>query len=297
MGIIRAAVSAADAVLKEQWREFFACDALDAETLVVRGEKRVGERSANTRADDNVISNGSQLLIADGQCVLVVSQGKVIDVCDEPGAHTFVDPARPGGVGGFFRDVKNRVGFGGGDVQPIRHRIYYVNTKESGGIRFDTPAPVALSVRDEAIGADLTLGVQAGGVYAYRVKDSVNLYRAVVGNISGRFLRSALNTTVTAMLLSALPEALHAVVGDGVRPHALALHTNAIAAALTAQTKDALLARYGLELVSIAFDKLIVADRKLLQSAQQAAVNRDPKMAAATMTDAYAAAIRNLKKD
>ena len=295
MGIIRAAVTAADAVLQEQWRELFSCDALDAETLIVRGTKQTGERSANTRADDNVISNGSPLLVADGQCVIVVSQGKVIDVCDEPGAHSFVDPNRPGGLGGFAKDVWNRVGFGGGDIQPIRHRIYYINVKECTGNRFDTPAPVALSVRDAAIGADLDLGVQAGGVYAYRVKDPVALYKNVVGNIEKPFQRRELNRTVTTLLLSALPEALHALTGDGVRPHELAFHTKALAAAVIEQTREPLLARYGLELVSLAFDTLIVTDMKLLQSAQQAAINRDPKMAAATLVQGAADALRGRK--
>ena len=291
MGILRAAATAASGVLKEQWREAFFCDALDSETLLVRGKKCVGERSANTDPNDSVITNGSILSVADGQCVLVVSQGKVIDFSDEPGEHLFEDPNHRGGLGGMFKDVWNRIGFGG-DVQPLVHRVYYVNIKECTGIRFDTPAPIPLRVRDAALGADLDLSVEAGGVYSYRVKDPAVLYKRIVGNIERPFQRQELNKTVTTLLLSHLPEALHAFTEDGIRPYELAFHTKALGDAVIAKSAETLLNHYGLEFMSIAFDTLIVSDLSSLQSAQHAAVNRDPTMAAATLTQGAADALK-----
>lgn len=284
MGILRAFGSSLKGVAGEQWKEAFFCDSLDGETLLCRGRKRVGERSANTRADDGVITDGSILSVADGQCVLVVSQGKVIDCCQEPGEHRFTDPNHPGGVKGFAGDVWNRVGFGG-DVQPIRHRIYYVNTKECSGVRFDAPAPFPLAVRDGGVGADLDLAVQAGGVFSYRVKDPAALYRQVVGNIESAYQRTALNGMLKMLVLTVLPEALAALTETGVRPNALPFHAAALREATVARLREPFL-RYGLELVSLAFDTLVVTDLKTLSGMQHAAVNRDPDMAAATVADA-----------
>ena len=294
MGIIRAVISSADSVLKEQWLEFFSCGSLDSETLIRRGVKRIGARSANSRRDDNIITNGSVLAVADGQCVIVTSQGKVIDVCDEPGEHRFYDENHPGGVGGFARDVACRVGFGGGDVQPIRHRIYYVNTKECMGVRFDSSSPVPIAVRDEAIGADLDLGAMIGGVFSYRVKDPVALYRNVVGNIEYRYQRTQLNGFLSRMVLGAIPEALAKLIKDGIRPHQLPLFTPALRSEVTERLKEPFLTRCGLEIVSLAFDTLIVSDIRVLSSTQFAAINRDPAMAAAAMTDAVGQLAKNL---
>ena len=294
MGIIRATLGAAESVFNEQWLEAFFCDSLSSETLIARGVKRTGARSTNTRADDNVITNGSILSVADGQCVIVTAQGKVVDVCGEAGEHRFFDPNHTGGVDGYLRDVWTRVGFGGGDVQPIRHRIYYVNTKECLGVRFDTPAPFPLSVTDENIGAKLDLSVEAGGVYSYRVKDPVTLYRKVVGNIEDAFQRRTLNGMLTAALLNALPEVLAALTENGIRPYELAMHTTALRDALTERLKEPFLEQYGLEIVSIAFDTLIVTDLAMLTAMQAAAINKDPAMAAATTVDAVAGIAKKL---
>ena len=256
--------------------------------------KHVGARSTNTRSNDNIITNGSILSIADGQCVIVTSQGKVIDVCDEPGEHRFYDENHPGGVGGFVQDVASRVGFGGGDVQPIRHHIYYVNTKECVGVRFDTPAPFAIAVRDEAIGADLDLGAMIGGMFSYRVAEPVTLYKHVVGNIEDVYQRKHLNELLSLMVLSVLPEALSELIGGGIRPHELPFHAPALREAVTARLKEPFLTKYGLEIVSLAFHTLIVSDLKTLSSAQFAAINRDPTMAAATTADAITGIAKNL---
>ena len=287
MGILPAVTSAAGSVLQEQWLEAFFCDSLNSETLIRCGIKLIGARSANTRANDNVITNGSILSIADGQCVIVTAQGKVIDVCSEAGEHRFVDPNHTGGVGGYAHDVWKRVGFGGGNVQPIRHRIYYVNTKECPGVRFDTPA-FPLAVKDDAIKAELDLSVQIGGVFSYRVKDPVALYRKVVGNIESAYQRSELNDMLVGAVLARIPEAVAALVEDGIRPYALAFHALALRKALLDRLREPFLLNYGLEIDSLAFDTLIVTDCGMLSDMQAASINRDPAMAAATIIDAAA---------
>ncbi|MBR5234097.1 MAG: SPFH domain-containing protein, partial [Clostridia bacterium] len=75
MGLIKAGNGAIGGVLADQWKEFFSCDSLDSETLVVKGRKSVGSRSSNTKGHDNVISNGSGIVVNEGQCMIIVDNG------------------------------------------------------------------------------------------------------------------------------------------------------------------------------------------------------------------------------
>ena len=49
MGLIRAAISAVGGTMADQWKEFFICESLDADVLAVKGQKRIGSRSANKK--------------------------------------------------------------------------------------------------------------------------------------------------------------------------------------------------------------------------------------------------------
>ena len=289
MGIFRAVNESIKGVLHEQWKEFFACDSLSNDTLMLRVKKHVSARSANADPNDEIVSNGSIVSVADGQSAIVVSQGRVLASYDAPGAHRFLDPDRPKGLAGFFHDVKERIAFGG-SVQPVRHRVYVVNTKECHGNRFDTPAPVPVRITDSVTGMDIDLSVSAGGMYAYRVTDPAALYHAV-GNIEGRCDRSYLKPQLDAELLSALAPAIAAIVKDGVRPYALPGYAGTLGAAVTDAVKEPFLKRFGITLLSIAFDKLVVEEAWMVQNGQRAAILKDPAMAAATMIDATAQAL------
>ena len=76
MGLIKAISGALGGTLADQWKEFFYCDALDKDVLVTKGQKRTSRRSSNTKGNDNIISSGSGIAVADGQCMIIVEQGK-----------------------------------------------------------------------------------------------------------------------------------------------------------------------------------------------------------------------------
>ena len=290
MGLLKAVHGAMRSVLDEQWREFFSCDAMGSEWLMIRAEKRIGKYSTNTRRDDNVLTNGSILSVADGQCVLVVKQGKVIDLCAEPGEHVFEDPEQ-GGVKGFFREVGKRVAFGGGDIQPTVYRVYYMNLLEITGIPFRSRGAVPMRVRDGSSGLDLDGSVFLSGRCSYRVSDPVKLYKTIIGNISGKFSRSQLNAHIQADLSHSLQPALGELAAAGLRPSELPGHVPELCEALRQQMEAGWCGAHGIELVSVALDGVRAGDTELLQSAQHAAILRDPGMAAATLTQAAAEAL------
>ena len=247
MGIIKAAAGAVGGTMEDIWKELFVCDSLPMEVLMARGYKRISNRSANTGGDGNVITNGSIILVADGQCAVVVSGGKVIDCFPEPGEHVFRDPDHISGAGGLFHEMGQRIAFGG-DAPPKTHRVYFVNTKESMNNPFRAEKPIDLL----AAGVDPLYGtVTCSGVYSYRIKDPLRFYRLLAGNVAGRYTRDRLNSQITAQLLKSLTPALHTLCISGLRPSEIPEHAEKLSAEVRARAMSGWMEERGLELVSV----------------------------------------------
>ena len=175
--------------MADQWKEFFYCDSLDANTLVVRGQKQIGNRSSNVKGHDNIISNGSGIAIADGQCMIIVDQGEIVEVSAEPGEFTYDSSTEPsifsGNLGDSikktFQTMGRRFTYGGDTGKD--QRVYYVNTKEIIGNKFGTPNPISFRVVDANINLDIDVSVRANGVYSYKIIDPLLFYRNVTGNV------------------------------------------------------------------------------------------------------------------
>ena len=252
MGIIKAAAGAIGGAMDDVWKEMFVCDSLPMEVLMVRGYKRISNRSANTGGDGSVITHGSLILVADGQCALVVSGGKVVECFSEPGEHTFRDPDYMSAAAGMLHDIGQRIAFGG-DAPPKTHRVYYVNTKESMDNPFLAERPIDL----QAAGVDPLYGtVTCRGVYSYRIKDPMLFYRLLAGNTAGRYTRDRLNSQIAAQLLKSLTPALHTLCISGLRPSEIPEHAEELSAEIRARAVTGWMEQRGLELVSVALSSL-----------------------------------------
>ena len=209
MGLIKAGLGALGGVLADQWKEFFYCDALDMDTLMVKGQKRIGKRSSNTKGSDNVISNGSGIAVADGQCMIIVEQGKVVEVCAEPGEYTYDTSTEPSIFAGSFGDslrksfqtIGKRFTYGGDTAKD--QRVYYFNTKEIMGNKFGTPSPIIFEVMNKCIGFSRTVNVRCNGVYSYVISDPLLFYTRVCGNVEQAFTRDMIDAQLKAAFVSA----------------------------------------------------------------------------------------------
>ena len=195
MGLIKAAVGAAGGVLADQWKDFFRCDAIPADVLVTKGRKSAGGRSSNTKGTDGIITTGSVILVADGQCMMIVDQGRIAEFAAEPGEYTYDASTEPSifsgdldeGISQSFAAFMKRFSFGG---EPAKdQRIYYFNTKEIVGNKYGTPTPVPFRVVDNNIGLDMEVSLRCFGTYSYRICDPVLFYKNVCGNISSDYTR------------------------------------------------------------------------------------------------------------
>ena len=300
MGLIKAFAGAVGGTLADQWKEFFYCDSLSAETLMVKGEKRISGRSSNTKGNDNIISNGSGIAVADGQCMMIVEQGKIVEVCAEPGQYTYDKSTEPSiftgplgkGIIDTFKTIGKRFTYGGDTGKD--QRVYYFNTKELIDNKFGTPNPIPFRVVDANIGLDIDVSVRCSGVYSYKIADPLLFYTNVCGNVEREYTRDALDGQLKTEFISALQPAFGKLSELGLRPNQIVAHNtdleNAMNSALSAKWGEL----RGLTVVSIALGSVTLPeeDAELIKKAQHAAILRDPSMGAATLVGAQAEAMK-----
>ena len=301
MGLIKAFTGAAGGVLADQWKEYFYCDSLNADTLAAKGLKRSSDRSSNTKGSDNIITNGSGLVVNDGQCAMIVDQGAIVEFCAEPGQYTYDNAAEPtvfeGGFGKglieSFNTFKRRFTYGG---EPARdQRVYYFNTKEIIGNKYGTPNPVPFRVVDKNIGLDIDIAVRCFGEYSYKLSDPVLFYKNVCGNVDGVYSREELDSQLKTELMTALQPAFARISELGIRYSALPGHTTELADALNAVLSDKWSGLRGLKIASLGVSSVTASeeDEELIKQLQKSAALRDPTLAAATLTEAQAQAMKS----
>lgn len=299
MGLIKAALGAAGGILADQWKEYFYCEALPVNILAAKGQKRATARGSN-RGGDNIISNGSVIAVADGQCMLIVEQGKVVDVCAQPGEYTYDASTEPSVFCGdlsetipaVLKNIGKRFTFGG--EAPKDQRVYYFNTKELVGNKYGTPTPVPFRVVDQRAGIDLDISIRCFGEYSYRVTNPVLFYTNVCGNVETSYDRAQIESQLRTELLTSLQPAFAKISDMGIRYSSLPGHTAELAKTLnevlSAQWRDL----RGLEIVSFGVSSVKASeeDEKTIKDMQREAAYMDPTRLAARLGNAQADAMR-----
>lgn len=300
MGLLKAGVGALGGVLADQWREFFYCDSLGADTLAARGVKRSSKRGSNTKGDDNIISDGSIVAVNEGQCMIIVESGAVVEVCAEPGEFVYETSTEPSvfsgdlgeGVLKSFEQVGKRFAFGGDPGKD--QRVYFFNTKEIIGNKYGTANPVPFRVVDTNIGLDIDIAVRCNGEYSYRITDPVLFYKNVCGNVEGAYERSAIDSQLKSELLTALQPAFARISAMGVRYSAIPAHASELADILNEELSKDWRELRGIEVAAFGVNTIAASaeDEAMIKELQKAAVMRDPAMAAANIAAAQSDAMR-----
>ncbi len=299
MGLIKAGLGALGGTLADQWKEFFYCEAIDNDTLMVKGQKVIGNRSSNTKASDNIISNGSGIAVADGQCMIIVEQGKIVEVCAEPGEFTYDSSTEPtifaGNLGesiiNTFKLIGKRFTYGGDTGKD--QRVYYFNTKEILDNKFGTQTPITFRVVDSRINFDVDVSLRCNGVYTFRLVDPLKFYTKVGGNVTESYSKETLRDTMKTEFLSALGPALAKLSNLELRPNQIPAHTSELEVFLNEELAGEWGER-GIGDVKVAINppSLTDEDQQMLKDAQKAAMYRDPTIAGATLVGAQADAMR-----
>ena len=300
MGLLKAGMGAVGGVLADQWKEFFYCEALENDVLVTKGKKKTGSRSSNTRGEDNVITNGSVIAVADGQCMMIVDQGKVVELCAVPGEYVYDTSSEPSifngnlseGIAKTFENIGKRFTFGGDAGKD--QRVYYFNAKELMDNKFGTANPIPFRVVDRNIGLDIDVSVRCNGVYSYRIVDPILFYTNVCGNVAQEFTRNQIDSQLKTEFLTALQPAFAKISELEIRPSALPGHVMELADAMNEALTKKWYELRGLQIVSVGINQVTLPpeDAEMIKQAQRSAVMRDPNMAAAALVGAQADAMK-----
>lgn len=300
MGLIRAMGGAVGGTLADQWKEYFYCEAMDADVLVCKGKKRVSGRSSNTKGSDNIITNGSVIAVNEGQCMIIVEQGKVVELCSEPGEFVYDTSTEPSIFEGklsksikeVFATIGKRFTFGGDTAKD--QRIYYFNTKEIIGNKYGTPNPVPFRVVDNNIGLDVDISIRCNGEYSYKIVNPILFYTNVCGNVEEDYERSEIDSMLKTELLTALQPAFAKISDMGIRYSALPGHTMEIADALNVVLSKKWADLRGIEVASFGVNSVTASkeDEEMIKQLQKTAVLQNSNMAAATLVGAQSEAMK-----
>lgn len=300
MGLIKAVVGAVGGTLADQWKEYFYCDSLPADVLVRKGSKRIGGRSSNKYGSDNVITDGSGIAVADGQCLIIVNNGKVSEICAEPGEYTFNSGESPSvfsgsfgeSVGAVFKDMIGRFTYGGQAGRD--QRVYYFNTKELTDNKFGTPNPIPFRVLDANVGLDIDVSVRCSGVYSYKIQNPILFYQNVCGNVADEYTRDMIDTQLKTEFVSALQPAFGKLSEQGIRPSGLPSHAMELADLMDEVLSKKWKELRGLDIISVALNPITLSeeDSAAIKNLQLSGAFRNPTMAAANLAQAQAEAMK-----
>lgn len=299
MGLIKAALGSVGSVLADQWKEYFYCDSMAANVLVTKGKKRTSSRSSNTKGSDNIISNGSVIAVNEGQCMMIVEQGKIVEFAAEAGEYTWNASSEPTifqggleGLEGSWETLKCRFAFGGDTAKD--QRVYFFNLKELVGNKYGTPAPIPFRVVDNNIGLDMDVSIRCNGEYSYKIADPMLFYKNVCGNVSQDYTRDQLDSQLKSEFLTALQPAFARISALGIRYSALPGHTMELAQAMNEVLSGKWGATRGLAIVAVGVNSVTASaeDEATIKELQKSAVFRNTNMAAAHMVQAQAEAMK-----
>ncbi|MBO4872806.1 MAG: SPFH domain-containing protein [Lachnospiraceae bacterium] len=299
MGLISAALGAAGGVLADQWKEYFYCEAMDKDVLMTKGVKHTSGRSTNTKGSDNIITNGSGIAVADGQAMIIVDDGKVVEFCAEPGRFTWDASSEPSiFTGNLWQSIKDtfkvlgkRLAYGGDTGHD--QRIYYFNTKELIDNKFGTMNPIPFRIVDARANVDLELSVRCAGVYSYRIADPILFYAKVMGNVRSEYRREEIDTQLKSEFISALQPAFAKLSAMQLRPSEIIAHNTELEQAMNEVLSQKWGELRGLEVVSVALSTVTMPeeDQERLKMLQTAATLSNPNLGAGYMTASLGTAL------
>ena len=300
MGLIKAAKESVSSMLADQWREYFYCDSLSNDILAMKGKKRVSGRGSNNKGTDNIISDGSIVAVNEGQCMIIVEQGSIVEFCAEAGEFVYDNSTEPSLFGGdlgesimnTFKSIGKRFTFGGDAGKD--QRVYFFNTKEIMDNLYGTATPIPFRYIDDNIGLDMDVSIRCNGSYSFRIKDPLLFYQNVCGNVAESYNRSQILNQMKAELMTAMQPALGRVSRLRVRVSDIPFHVMELVDAVNAELSEKWEKLRGIVVVSMTMNPPSMPEdiSKKISELQTTATLRNPNMAAATLAGAQAEAMK-----
>lgn len=296
MGLIKSLMTATGSTLADEWIDYYYCDSLQDGVLLKKAQKQHSKDTSNTKGNENIITNGSRIAVNEGQFMIIVDDGKVVDFTDEPGTYTFDSSTEPslfyGGFGKGLIDTFKKIGgrfTTGGDVAHDQ-RVYFINKKDIVNNKFGTSTPIPF--RDSEFG--ITVDIKCYGEYVYKIVDPLMFYSSLCGNVVDEFTVEEIDEQFLSDFLAALNPALGAVAMQKISYDMLPGATTQISQAIAEQLRTNWGEANGINVtrVSIASVTPTGESAEMIKSAQKDRLYAmNPSMQGARMNEAASEAI------
>lgn len=292
MGLIRAAFDSAKTTLADQWLEYYYCDSLSNEVLIQKGTKVVTSGS-NTKASPNIITNGSGFAVNEGQALLIVEDGKIVEFSAEPGRFMWDSSSEPSlfdngwqGLKDSFKIFGKRFTMGGTPGKD--QRVYYVNLKEIIDNKFGSATPMAYH---DPIYRNIY--IRYFGQYTFKIEDPIRFYANISGNVSERYTKTQLMEQCDAEFVNALDTALAKCADAGCQFSDLPKKQMEIAAYMNDALDSSWSERRGMIIEVVAIAKVTPDDesRRRIEKIDDAIMMGDQRVAAGRLAEAQASAM------
>ena len=294
MGLIKAAKDSFSSIMSDQWREYFYCDSLSNDVLMVKGQKRQDSGRKNNNGNDNIISNGSIVAVNEGQCMIIVDQGGIVDVCAEAGEFVYDTSTEAslfyGSLGdnikNTFTTMAKRFTFGGNTAKD--QRVYFFNTKEILNNMYGTATPIPFHIIDRNTGFEFETNMKCNGKYTFKLVDPLLFYKNVAGNVRDTYTKTELLSNMKDELIEALKSAVAEIAGNGVLPSQVAGHSKEITQIVVREMSAQWTELRGVEIVTLTMNPSFPeADLERINKWADTAVLRNGAMAEARRTEAF----------
>jgi len=296
-GIGQAIIGAGSAMIADQWKEFFYCDTIPNDTFVVKGQKQV-KKGVNTKGSDNIITNGSVIVVNEGQCMMIVDQGQPVEICAVSGEYVYDTSTEPsvfsGNLLGSLKDtvqvLARRVTFGGETAHD--QRIYYFNIKEMTNKKFGTPRPVPFTVDYPKLDMSFTVDLRCFGLFSLKVANPMTLYK-LCGNVKESYKFSEIEEQLKGEVYAKLQPAF-AKLSQNIQYDQLPAHTEDITEAMKSLLNPFWLEQRGLELVTLAIESVSIPDedKERIKKYENLMWDTNATHAASTLVGAQAEAMK-----
>lgn len=218
MGIIKATLSAISGGLGDQWLEVIEADGLSPSTVMAPGMsvRPNDPRNHNVKGTTSTLSNGSIIHVYEGQFMMLLDGGKIVDYTAEPGYFKVDSSSLPslfnGELGATVKESFNRVRFSGST--PLKQEVVFINLQEIRDIKFGTPSPV--NYYDNFYNAELFL--RSFGTYSIKIVDPIKFYVEVCDRSKKeRIDINEVNEQYRNEFLNAFQASLNQMSADGLR--------------------------------------------------------------------------------
>lgn len=178
MGFIKAFAGAIGGTFADQWKDFIVPMSGVPATAGIYPAVPQGTnagRGSNTKGSNNIISNGSKIVVPEGMALITMQEGAITGCITEPGGFVFSsdDPnaksifSGDGIVSSLITQSWERFKYGG---QPgSQQTAFYVNLKEIPNNRFGTQAEICW---DDAY-LNAQVGAVTRGTYTLKIVDPI----------------------------------------------------------------------------------------------------------------------------